>query len=80
MITEARIEELKALGYTVEDMGAEHGEEFAGLYRWFHDRSGHFQDSEPSFSNPSAWESADRHAAICLEEPTYAPDLPAIAS
>lgn len=61
-VTVERIEELKALGYTMEDMGEEFGADWEGQYRWFHDATEQFQDHDTSLSEAEAWADADRHA------------------
>lgn len=60
-------EELKAQGYTVEDMGAVHGEEFAGQYRWLKNENGpdetfEFQDWGTSDTADEAWGWAYRNS------------------
>jgi hypothetical protein len=46
---------LKAQGYTVEDMGSEHGPQFDGCFRWLHKESMQFQDGDFSMSEMEAW-------------------------
>lgn len=58
-ISAARIAELESLGYYIEDMGAEWGEEFAGQYRWMNDETDEFQDCDTSCSIEDAWIDAD---------------------
>jgi len=53
--------QLEAIGYTVEDMGAVWGEDFAGQYRWINKR--HTQDQGDGFgviqySEGEAWSDA----------------------
>lgn len=55
MITAERKQELQALGYYVEDMGAAHGAEFAGQYRWMKRNADDFQDGGTSDSEYDAW-------------------------
>ena len=64
MITEERMQELANLGYFIEDMGKEHGAEFAGQYRWMNTGSGEFQDDDTSDSEGDAWSRANTHARL----------------
>jgi len=62
MITAERIEELKALGYCIEDMGKEYGSGFTGQYRWIKRESRafcDFQDWGTSDCEADAWADAD---------------------
>jgi hypothetical protein len=61
MITPERKAQLTAEGFYVEDMGQEHGAEFAGQYRWMNSISGDFQDFEPSYSEDAAWRECANH-------------------
>ena len=62
MPTPERVAELAALGYYVEDMGEEHGDDWIGHYRWMND-DGEFQDAGTSSSPEDAW----AHLEIYLE-------------
>lgn len=46
---------LIAQGFYVEDMGKEHGPDFAGEYRWMNSATGDFQDFDTSDSEDDAW-------------------------
>ena len=59
MISTTRIAELESLGYYVEDMGVEYGEEFDGQFRWVNDEIDEFQDADMSCSVEDAWILAD---------------------
>jgi hypothetical protein len=61
-VSNERIQQLKKLGYYVEDMGKEYGPDFKGQYRWMSNRSLEFQDDEESYSVAEAWAKADAHA------------------
>jgi hypothetical protein len=54
LVTTARIEALKEMGYTVEDMAIEHGPTFCGCFRWMH-KDGSFQNYQQSFTARHAW-------------------------
>ena len=58
-ITTERQVELESLGYYIEDMGEEYGEEFEGEYRWVNDEIGEFQDTDMSCSIEDAWVQAN---------------------
>lgn len=58
MVTAERKAQLTAAGFYVEDMGQEHGPEFAGQFRWMCRNSDDFQDDETSDSEDAAWSSA----------------------
>ena len=62
MISTERIAELEALGYSIEDMAAEYGEEYEGQYRWVNDETTEFQDTDVSCSIEDAWDQADYFA------------------
>lgn len=66
-ITAARIAELKAKGYFVEDMGQEYGEGFEGEFRWMNE-NGDFQDGRTSDSEADAWVCADAYHCICVAQ------------
>ena len=55
MITTQRIQELRALGFYVENMAIEYGPGFIGEFRWMNDQTGDFQDSGTSDSEQDAW-------------------------
>ena len=61
-ISQQRIQELKSLGFYVENMGAEYGEDFEGQYRWMNDKTGEFQECAPDFSIEAAWIDCDKYA------------------
>ena len=63
-ITQTRIEELKLLGYRVEDMGQEWGDKFDGEFRWLN-ANGEFQDDFTSPLAVAAWERADSYHTQC---------------
>lgn len=46
---------LIAQGFHVEDMGQEHGSDFAGQFRWMNSATGDFQDFNASDSEDAAW-------------------------
>lgn len=60
-------EELKALGYYVEDMGKEYGSEWEGQYRWMNKITGDFQDSDTSDSEEEAWKDAEGYDLLHRE-------------
>lgn len=64
MTTHERKSELIAQGFYVEDMQAEYGAEYAGMFRWMNDKTGDFQDDDVSYSVDAAWARADRHARV----------------
>lgn len=53
-------EQLEAMGYTVEDMGAVWGEDFAGQYRWLNATHGDKSDGFGviQYSLAEAWSDA----------------------
>jgi hypothetical protein len=55
MIITQRIQELRALGFYVENMAIEYGPGFIGEFRWMNDQTGDFQDSGTSDSEQDAW-------------------------
>lgn len=66
MLTPERIETLKRIGYTVEDMGAEHGSDFKGLYRWLLDEGATDHGGEET-SRIDAWNDANNHYEQFIE-------------
>ena len=67
MISTTRIAELESLGYYVEDMGVEYGEEFEGQFRFVNDDLDVFQDADTSCSESDAWDQADYFAQTCVQ-------------
>lgn len=69
-----RIEELKAKGYIVEDMGLVYGPEFNGQFRWINETTNDFQDWGTVDCEADAWVVADRNEyfADALKMPTTA--------
>lgn len=63
MITAERKAQLIGRGFYVEDMGQEHGEDFAGQFRWMHHDTQDFQDGDTSDSEDAAWLEASRFDA-----------------
>lgn len=62
MITQERKDELTAAGYVIEDLGAEYGPQFEGMFRWLnstHPRNWDGYGCE-CFSEDEAWADADR--------------------
>jgi len=61
MVTQERIAELQALGYMVEDVGAEYGSDFAGQYRWLNGRHEGDGFGNIEYSIEDVWAAADRY-------------------
>ncbi len=75
-LVQERIDELKTLGFYVEDMTAVHGEGWwEGMYRWMRRDSDEFQDSEPSFSEADAWLECDRYVKNTIEQNIEVPGM-----
>lgn len=66
MITEQRKEYLTLMGYTIEDMGAVWGEEYAGQYRFLNYEEDDF--GVIHFSPEAAWEDCDQYDKMLLRE------------
>lgn len=62
MITKDQIEALKSRGYYVENMEEEHGEEFAGNYRWMNDD--YYEFGFICYSEDEAWTAAYNFASM----------------
>ena len=55
MISQETKAVLIAQGFYVEDMGQEHGSEWAGEFRWMNSVTDDFQDHDTSDSEEAAW-------------------------
>lgn len=76
MITQAQKDVLTAAGYTIEDMGAVWGQDYAGQYRWMNDQ--HEEDGGDGFgveqySEDDAWEDALQFQEQQLGIPVFVP-------
>ena len=63
MITQARKDELIAAGYSIEDMGAVWGADFAEQYRWLNARHDGDGFGVIQYSLDDAWADADQFEA-----------------
>lgn len=53
---------LTKIGYYVEDLGANWGDEHTGSYRWVNDLNDTFQDTQESYRVEDAWQKAHEDA------------------
>lgn len=77
MITQAQKEVLQAAGYTVEDMGAVWGSDFAGQYRWMnetHEPGGGDGFGVIQYDLEAAWDDALQFQEQALGIPVLVPE------